>query len=133
MLMSNTLHTVSNVDRYTLSTLSEQRWLIVFGRSPVIRANSRCERSRSFKISFSLIVIGMAFPFLFSCYFYDTQQIRIGKGVGCIVKAAYNEFILNIAAKRYVNSNLCNGRVKSWTLSGIYESPPKGKQEMDTA
>jgi hypothetical protein len=75
MSMSNTLQTVSIVDRYTLSTLSEQRWLIVFGRSPVIRASSRCERSRSFKIFFSLTDIGMVFSFLFlQKQVYDLQS-----------------------------------------------------------
>jgi len=40
------------------------------GRSLVIRANSRSGRSHSFKISFSLIEIGIVIPFLF---FYVTS------------------------------------------------------------
>jgi hypothetical protein len=59
--------------------LSEHRWLIVFGRSPVIRANSRCERSRSFKISFSLIENGVTLVQI-----YVTEEEKIMNVIGYI-------------------------------------------------
>lgn len=59
---------------------------MVFCRSPVIRANSRCDRSRSLRISLSLIDTGMVFPFLFFMLLLRYNKFVSVKGLNVSLK-----------------------------------------------